>query len=69
MTFERALQSGVEDYGYAVRIARLRAYYFDSAPEVTPTWPAFQQASGWPSRGCGAEPGNCSGASPAWLAS
>ena len=36
VTFERALQSGVEDYGYAVRIARLRAYYFDSAPEVTP---------------------------------
>ena len=36
LTFERALQSGVEDYGYAVRIARLRAYYFDSAPEVTP---------------------------------
>ncbi len=36
VTFERALQSGVEDYGYAVRIARLRAYYFGSAPEVTP---------------------------------
>ena len=35
VTFERALQSGVEDYGYAARIARLRAYYFDSAPEVT----------------------------------
>jgi hypothetical protein len=36
VTFERALQSGVEDHGYAIRIARLRAYYFDSAPEVTP---------------------------------
>jgi hypothetical protein len=36
VTFERALQSGVEDHGYAVRIARLRAYYFDTAPEVTP---------------------------------
>ena len=36
VTFERAVQSGVEDYGYAVRIARLRAYYFDHAPEVTP---------------------------------
>jgi hypothetical protein len=36
VTFERALQSGVEDLGYAVRIARLRAYYFDTAPEVTP---------------------------------
>jgi len=36
LTFQRAVQSGVEDYGYAVRIARLRAYYFDNAPEVTP---------------------------------
>jgi hypothetical protein len=36
VTFERALQSGVEDHGYAVRIAKLRAYYFDFAPEVTP---------------------------------
>jgi hypothetical protein len=36
MTFQRALQSGVEDFGYAARIARLRAYYFDSAPEITP---------------------------------
>ncbi len=36
ITFQRALQSGVEDYGYAVRIARLRAYYFDNAPELTP---------------------------------
>ena len=36
VTFERALQSGVEDYGYARRIALLRGFYFDSAPEVTP---------------------------------
>jgi hypothetical protein len=36
VTFERGVQSGVEDYGYALRIARLRAYYFDYAPEVTP---------------------------------
>jgi hypothetical protein len=36
LTSERALQSGMEDYGYAVRIARLRAYYFDYAPEVIP---------------------------------
>jgi hypothetical protein len=33
-TFERTLQSGIEDYGYARRIARLRAYYFDHAPEL-----------------------------------
>jgi hypothetical protein len=36
VTFERTLQNGVEDYGYARRIARLRAYYFDQAPELLP---------------------------------
>jgi hypothetical protein len=36
MTFERVLQSGIEDLGYAARIARLRSYYFDRAPELTP---------------------------------
>jgi hypothetical protein len=36
VTFERALQSGIEDYGYARRIALLRGFYFDNAPEVTP---------------------------------
>ncbi len=36
VTFERVLQSGVEDHGYARRIARLRSYYFDTAPELTP---------------------------------
>ena len=36
VTFERVLQSGIEDHGYAERIARLRAYYFDQAPELTP---------------------------------
>ncbi len=36
VTFERVLQSGIEDHGYARRIARLRAYYFDHAPELTP---------------------------------
>jgi len=35
VTFERVLQSGLEDHGYAERIARLRAYYFDWAPEIT----------------------------------
>src|SRR5262249_27214316 len=34
VTFERVLQSGIEDHGYARRIARLRAFYFDTAPEV-----------------------------------
>jgi hypothetical protein len=36
VTFERTLQSAIEDLGYARRIARLRAYYFDTAPELTP---------------------------------
>jgi hypothetical protein len=36
VTFERALQSGLEDHGYARRIDRLRSYYFDNAPEITP---------------------------------
>jgi hypothetical protein len=33
-TFHRVLQSGIEDLAYALRIARLRPYYFDHAPEV-----------------------------------
>jgi hypothetical protein len=36
VTFERTLQSGIEDLGYARRIAQLRRYYFDEAPELTP---------------------------------
>jgi hypothetical protein len=36
VTFERVLQSGVEDEGYARRIALLRGYYFDNAPELAP---------------------------------
>jgi hypothetical protein len=35
VTFERALQSGMEDLGYARRIAVLRRYYLDAAPELT----------------------------------
>jgi hypothetical protein len=33
VTFDRALQSGIEDFGYAQRIARLRGHYFQHAPE------------------------------------
>jgi hypothetical protein len=36
VSFERTLQSGIEDYGYARRIARLRAFYFDQAAELLP---------------------------------
>ena len=35
VTFQRALQSGIEDLGYARRIDLLRGYYFDEAPELT----------------------------------
>lgn len=33
-TYNRVLQSGIEDLGYASRIARLRGYYFRYAPEL-----------------------------------
>jgi hypothetical protein len=33
-TFNRVLQSGIEDLSYASRIARLRGYYFQYAPEL-----------------------------------
>jgi hypothetical protein len=33
-TFHRVLQAGFEDVSYAQRIARLRAFYFDAAPET-----------------------------------
>jgi hypothetical protein len=36
VTFERALQSSIEDTEYARRIALLRRYYFEHAPEVAP---------------------------------
>jgi hypothetical protein len=35
VTFDRVLQSGIEDHSYARRIARLRGYYFEHAPELT----------------------------------
>jgi hypothetical protein len=39
VTFERALQSGIEDHDYALRISRLRAFYFDAAPETAQYMP------------------------------
>jgi hypothetical protein len=33
-TFNRVLQSGIEDFAYANRIARLRGYYFQYEPEL-----------------------------------
>ena len=35
-TFERLVQSSIEDIAYAQRIARLRAFYLDHAPELEP---------------------------------
>lgn len=34
-TFHRVLQTGTEDLAYAHRIAQLRGYYFDHAPELS----------------------------------
>ena len=36
VTFGRALQSSIEDTEYARRIALLRGYYFEQAPEIGP---------------------------------
>jgi hypothetical protein len=36
VTFERALQTSLEDTQYARRIALLRGYYFEQAPEIAP---------------------------------
>ena len=36
VTFERALQSSIEDTEYARRIALLRGYYLEHAPEIAP---------------------------------
>jgi hypothetical protein len=39
VTFERVLQTGIEDHDYARRLARLRSLYFDVAPEVSQYMP------------------------------
>ena len=36
VTFQRLVQSSIEDIAYAQRIARLRAFYLDVAPELEP---------------------------------
>jgi hypothetical protein len=36
VTFERSLQTSIEDTEYARRIALLRTYYFQHAPEIAP---------------------------------
>jgi hypothetical protein len=36
VTFQRLVQSSIEDIAYAQRVARLRAFYLDVAPELEP---------------------------------
>ena len=50
-TFHRVLQSGIEDLVYARRIARLRDYYFDHAPELAGY--LLNPAEGLPTPGLG----------------
>ncbi len=52
-TFHRVLQSGIEDLGYARRIAQLRAYYFDHAPEVVGYLPSSAERLPAPGLGIG----------------
>lgn len=44
VTADRTLQSGLEDLRYARRIAVLRGYYFETAPEVAPYLMSVPQA-------------------------
>ena len=52
-TFHRVLQSGIEDLGYARRIAQLRCYYLDHAPEVAGYLPATAERLPAPGLGIG----------------
>ena len=69
VTFQRVLQSGIEDHGYAERIARLRAYYFDCAPELVPYLASVPPPQRLVIRACGPVTGRPFGRSPEWLAS
>jgi hypothetical protein len=44
VTFERTLQSSMEDTEYARRIALLRSFYFENAPEIAPYLLSVPQA-------------------------
>ena len=56
VTFERVLQSGIEDKGYARRIALLRGYYFDNAPELAPYLLSVPPADRLRVQGLGGDP-------------
>jgi hypothetical protein len=66
VTFERVLQSGIEDHGYAERIARLRAYYFDQAPELAPYLASVPQPQRLAIQGLPPVTGRASAPSPGW---
>src|SRR4051794_38032645 len=65
VTFERAVQSGLEDLGYARRIAVLRGYYFDNAPELAPYLLSVPPQTGCAYRGSPTSTGKGSAPSPA----
>jgi hypothetical protein len=52
-TFHRVLQSGIEDLEYARRIAQLREYYFDYAPELSDYLPSTAERLPAPGLGIG----------------
>ena len=52
-TFHRVLQSGIEDLGYARRIAQLRDYYFAHAPELAGYLPSPAERLPAPGLGIG----------------
>jgi hypothetical protein len=52
-TFHRVLQSGIEDLGYARRIAQLRDYYLDHAPELAGYLPSPEEPLPHPGLGIG----------------
>jgi hypothetical protein len=52
-TFHRVLQSGIEDLEYARRIAQLRGFYFDHAPEMADYLPGAAERLPAPGRGIG----------------
>jgi hypothetical protein len=51
MTFQRVLQSGIEDHGYARRISRLRAFYFERVPQLSDYMPRVPAEEGISARG------------------
>jgi len=60
MTFQRVLQAGIEDHGYARPISKLRGFYVERVPQLTdymPRVPAQNAISARGlSRGCGLGP-------------